>query len=133
MKSNKIIVSLILIGCSFTVSAQVGEKEKQTLWENHITNIIDGNEEAVVASAEDYLDFATYFDDEVCAMFGKTSAEQITHLVTDEGETLLIAVSDPYSRMYYSEDENPEAGGLQKYVTIVIYRMVGNDYERRRR
>lgn len=129
MKSNKIIVSLILIGCSFTVSAQVGEKEKQTLWENHITNIIDGNEEAAVASAEDYLDFATYFDDEVCAMFGKTSAEQITHLVTDEGETLLIAVSDPYSRMYYSEDENPEAGGLQKYVTIVIYRMVGNDYK----
>jgi len=129
MKLNRIIVSLIIFTCSLSASAQIGEKERKALWENYIANIINGNEEAVIASAEDYLDFAAYFDDEVCAMFGKTSAEQITDLVTEEGETLLVAVSDPYTRTYFTEEENPEAGGKNRYVTIVTYRMVGTDFK----
>ena len=129
MKLKKIIVSLIIILITLSASAQVGEKEKLALWESHIVNIIEGNEEAVVASAEDDLDFATYFDIEVRERFGKTSAEQITDLVTENGQTLLVVISEPYTRTYFSEDENPEVGGKQKYVTAVTYRMDGTDFK----
>ncbi len=129
MKLKKINVSLIIILISLSASAQVGEKEKLALWESHIVNIIEGNEEAVVASAEDDLDFAAYFDVEVRERFGKTSAEQITDLVTENGQTLLVVISEPYTRTYFSEDENPEVGGKQKYVTAVTYRMDGTDFK----
>lgn len=129
MTLKKIFTSLIIILISISASAQVGEKEKLALWESHIVNIIEGYEEAVVASAEDGFDFAAYFDVEVRESFGKTSAEQITDLVTENGQRLLVVISEPYIRTYFSEDENPEVGGKQKYVTAVTYRMDGNDFK----
>jgi hypothetical protein len=129
MKRKEIIATIFVLVSVLSVSAQVGAKERKALWESHIINIIEGNKEAVVASAEDDLDFAAYFDDEVCAMFGKTSVEQITDLVTENGQTLLVVVSEPYTRTSFAEDENPEMGGKQKYVTVVTYRMDGANFK----